>query len=433
MAMAGSAIGLGNLWRFPYLVGQNGGAAFIIIYLLSVVLISIPAMICEISIGRRAGANSVGAFKKLAPKGNWSFVGYMSVLSTSLVLSFYSVVGGWSVSYLCKSLTFAFNEATLNSQEIFNTLVASPSQSLLYTFIFLALTSIILLAGVKGGIEKFSKVMMPVLFVLIVLVAVRSLTLNGANKGLEYLFKPDWSKVTSGTVLAAMGQAFFSLSLGMGTLLTYGSYVSKDESIPKCAGLTATFDTLFALLAGIAIMPAVFSFGIDPTEGPGLVFVTLPEIFNSMPLGGLVAILFFVSLFLAALTSSISLLEVVLAYFVEEHHIDRKKASAFLFIVFLVMCSICALSNGVWSNFKIFGFTVFDFFDYISANFLMTLGALFFVIFVGWVIGKKGLKEELENEGKRPLHKSFYNVLFFLIKYVLPVVIFIIFLSGILS
>ncbi|MBP5210624.1 MAG: sodium-dependent transporter, partial [Bacteroidales bacterium] len=304
---------------------------------------------------------------------------------------------------------------------------------LIYTFIFLALTSIILLAVVKCGIEKFSKIMMPVLFILIVLVAIRSLTLDGASKGLEYLFKPDWSKVTGQTVLAAMGQAFFSLSLGMGTLLTYGSYVSKDESIPKCAGLTASFDTLFALLAGVAIMPAVFSFGINPTEGPGLVFVALPEIFDSMPFGGFIAILFFISLFLAALTSSISLLEVVLAYFVEEHHIDRKKASVFLFITFLVTCGVCALSNGVWSNFKIFGFTVFDFFDYISANFLMTLGALFFVIFVGWVIGKNGLKDELENSGKQPMNKSLFNVLFFLIKYVLPVVIFIIFLSGILS
>lgn len=433
MALAGSAIGLGNLWRFPYLMGQNGGAAFLIIYLVSVLLVSIPAMVCEMSIGRRAGANSVGAMRILAPGKNLSAIGYLAVLTTIIILAFYCVVGGWSVSFLCKSFIFEFNNTSNSSQAIFDTLVTSSGTSLIYTYIFLGLTCLILIAGVKSGIEKFSKIMMPLLFVLVILVAVRAVTLPGAENGLKYMFKPDWTKVTGATILAAMSQAFFSLSIGNGTLLTYGSYISKDEHLFNTSGITAAFDTLFAILAGVAILPAVFAFGINPTEGPGLVFVTLPEIFRSMPFGGVIAIMFFLSLFLAALSSSISLMEVVLAYFVEEQHISRKKAAISLFILFAVLCGLCSLSNGVLSNFKIFGKTMFDLFDYISSNILMTLGALFFVVFVGWVLGKANFKDELENSGKHHINNVFFNALFFIVKFILPLLIFVIFLAGILS
>ena len=320
VAMAGSAIGLGNLWRFPYLVGSYGGAAFIFVYIFCVFLLCLPIFISEVTVGRRSHSNAFGAFKKLAPGTKWKWLGAVSVVTPVIVVSYYSVVGGWSVEYFLKAVTLEFTTGMSQSEMgmMFGKFISSVWSPLIGHTIFLLLTAFIIIAGVKSGIEKFGKIMMPLLFVLIIIIAVRASTLPGAGEGLKYLFQPDFSKIDASVCAAALGQAFFSLSLGVGTILTYGSYVKKDENIIASSTYTASADFIFALLASCAIMPAVFAFGLNPQEGPGLVFETLPFIFANMPLGWLVAILFFLALIVAALTSSISLYEVGVAYLVEE-------------------------------------------------------------------------------------------------------------------
>ncbi|MEG2849285.1 MAG: sodium-dependent transporter, partial [Bacteroidales bacterium] len=286
VAMAGSAVGLGNLWRFPYLVGTNGGAAFIIIYLVFVFLLCIPIMYAEFIIGRRSEANAFGAFRVLAPGSKWSVIGLLGVFAAISILAFYSVVGGWTIDYIAKAFMFKFDITnTAELETMFSNSVSSTFEPILYMSIFLILTGLIVIAGVKQGIEKYTKLMMPLLFFLVIIIAVRSVTLPNSMEGLSFLFKPDFSKVTASTFLDALGQAFFSLSLGCGCILTYGSYVKKDENIVKTSVYTSVADTLFAIIAGLAIMPAVFSFGISPSEGPGLVFVTLPLVFAQIPMG----------------------------------------------------------------------------------------------------------------------------------------------------
>jgi Na+-dependent transporters of the SNF family len=427
VALAGSAVGLGNIWRFPYLVGQDGGAAFIILYLLFVVLICMPIMCSEFIIGRRSQANTVTAYKRLAPGSKWYLVGLLSVITPFIILSFYSVVGGWSIQYLFKACSLEFTtEPKPDFGALFNDFTTSTWQPVIYHFIFLALTAIIVMKGVKKGIEKFSKVMMPLLFFLMIIIAIRAITMTGAGEGLKYLFKPDFSKLNSRVALDALGQAFFSLSLGMGAVITYGSYTRKDANILRLSSLTAVSDTVFALISGCAIMPAVFAFGMSPSQGPGLVFVVLPQIFASMPLGGLVAIIFFFSLLLAALSSSISLLEVVTAFMVEEWKMKRKTAVLTAFVVFFLLGAVCSLSIGPWADFKIFGLNVFDLFDKVSSNIFMMLGALFIVLFVGWKLGKVAAEDELTNQGSLKLPRPLVNVLMFIIKYIAPLVILII-------
>ena len=283
LALAGSAIGLGNLWRFPYLLGTNGGAAFIIIYLFFVFIICLPIMFSEFTIGRRSGANAFGAYKILAPKSKWGIVGILAVLTPTLVVSFYSVVGGWTIDYMVKAAMSRFSMGSEGLGTLFSDTISSPVEPIIYMLVFLALSCLVVAAGVEKGIEKYTKIMMPALFIMIIVIAVRSVTLKGAGAGLSFLFNPDFSKVTGQTFLDALGQAFFSLSLGCGTIITYASYVAKKESIVGLSSQTAIADTTFALLAGVAIMPAVFAFGISPSQGPGLVFVTLPYIFFADP------------------------------------------------------------------------------------------------------------------------------------------------------
>lgn len=431
VAMAGSAVGLGNLWRFPYLVGENGGAAFIIIYLVAVLLVCMPIFLSEFLIGRRAQADVFGACRNLTSQKNWGIIGIFGILAVICILSFYSVVGGWSVNYLGRALTFSFTKSGSTEQlgSMFGNFVSDPWLPLIFHSVFLLLTSVVVVLGVQKGIEQFAKVMMPILFVIIILLAVRSMTLDGAGAGIRYLFKPDFSKINSGTILAALGQAFFSLSIGCGTIMTYASYVSKDENIIKCATGTVVSDTLFAIIAGCAIMPAVFACGISPGQGPGLVFVTLPYIFAQMPLGGPIAILFFLTLLLAALTSSISLLEVVVAFATEELKMSRKKAVSASFGIFWIIGALCSLSQGKLADFTIFGKNIFDFLDYISANILMLGGGLLMVIFAGWKLGKKFIKEELTNNGTLKVAPWFVNTLVFLIKYVAPIAVIVILLA----
>ena len=421
VALAGSAVGLGNLWRFPYLVGENGGAAFILIYLGFVLLIGLPILMSEFIIGRRSQAAARGAFRKLAPGSRWPLAGVLAVLCCTLILSFYSVVGGWGIEYLFKAIRFDFTsgrESDLSS--IFSQFTSSSWRPLVFHTLFLAATALIVIFGVKNGIEKFSKLMMPILFLIILALAVRSLTLPDAGAGIDYLFRPDWSKVNAQTVLAALGQAFFSLSLGSGMVITYGSYVSRKESILKLSAQTAVADTLFALIAGCAIMPAVFAFGISPGEGPGLVFITLPYIFCQLPLGGLIAILFFLALLLAALTSSISIMEVIVSFGIEEFKFKRGVSVAVSFIVLWVLGCLCSLSLGQLGGWTVFGKNIFDLFDYVSANVLMLIGGLLVVIFAGWKLGRKIIEDELTNGGQLKVPAWFLDTLTFLLRFLAP-------------
>lgn len=433
VAMAGSAVGLGNLWRFPYLVGTNGGAAFIILYLACILVLALPIMYSEFIIGRRSQANVFGAYKKLAPGTKWCNVGFVYVLCSITIISFYSVVGGWTINYFVKAVTFSFTSASeVQLGSMFNQTVTSVASPLVYMLIFLGLTALIVLAGVKNGIEKYSKIMMPLLFVLVLVIAVRSVTLPNAQQGLSFLFKPDFSKVTSQTFLEALGQAFFSLSVGAGTILTYSSYVKKEENIVSLSVKTAISDTMFAIIAGLAIMPAVFSFGISPTQGPGLVFVTLPYIFNQLPLGSLLAILFFFALFIAALTSSISMLEVIVAYLDEEFKLKRKFSIILSLLVIAFLGVFCSLSQGVMADVKILGNNIFDFFDKSSANILLPLGGLIAVVFVGWKMKKADYADEISSGGLVKFSKATISILYFFIKYIAPIVIATIMIRGLM-
>ena len=434
VAMAGSAIGLGNLWRFPYLVGSYGGAAFIFVYIFCVFLLCLPIFMSEVIVGRRSRANAYGAFKKLAPGTRWKWLGAISVITPVIVVSYYSVVGGWSVEYFLKACTLEFTSGVSRADmgSMFSSFITSGWSPIVGQTIFLLLTAAIVISGVKSGIEKFGKIMMPLLFVLIIVIAARAATLPGADEGLKYLFKPDFSKIDASVCSAALGQAFFSLSLGVGTILTYGSYVSKKENICVSSTYTATADFLFALLASCAIMPAVFAFGLNPQEGPGLVFETLPFIFSNMPLGWLVAILFFLALIVAALTSSISLYEVGVAYLVEEKHYSRRGASILLFVVAWLLGILCSLSFGPLADFRIFGQTVFNLFDKLSANVLMPAGGLLLVIFVGWVMKKSDVVDELTNGGTLKTNVRMSGFIYFLIRYVCPLAVLAVFASALI-
>ena len=439
MAMAGSAIGLGNIWRFPFIVGEYGGAAFILIYIVCCFLLSLPILISESVIGRRTHKNTFGAMGELSPGTKWKWLGLLTIVTPIIVLSYYSVVGGWSFAFLCKAAALSFSpdnaETVTGMFARFSSSVWGPLACLL---VFLGLTALIVFLGVNKGIEKFSKISMPVLFVLIVIIAIYSVTLPGASEGVKYLVKPDFSKLTADAFSAALGQSFFSLSLGVGTMLTYSSYVKKEENLLASGTGTAVFDMLFAILAGFAVMPAVFAAGITPSSGPGLVFETLPYIFAKMGAGGqivsyVVAILFFVTILVAALTSSISMMEVGVAYMVEEKGVSRGKATLGLFIIALVVGVLCSLSFGVLSDVKLLGNTIFNFCDKLCSNFLMTLGALMFSVFVGWKMDKVSVHDELTNGGTLKGNSKIFPVVYFLIKYVAPLTIATIFISGLIG
>ncbi|MDR0661087.1 MAG: sodium-dependent transporter, partial [Prevotellaceae bacterium] len=324
LALVGSAVGLGNLWKFPYMAGKNGGAAFILLYIGFMFLLCLPLMLSEFIIGRRSQVNAVGAFRKLAPNTKWYFTGIIGTITAFIILSFYSVVGGWAIEYLVGYLTNRFsNTADIGAH--FDTFTQSPVKPILYHIIFLAVTVVILWTGVKNGIERYSKILLPLLFIMIIGLAIYSLYLPGSGKGVQFMLMPNLSDITPSVILAALGQGLFSLSLGMGTVITYSSYMGRRENLTKMAIITIVMDLAFALIAGFVILPAVFSFGFQPDEGPGLLFIILPKVFAAMPLGHIFAIIFFAVLIIAALTSAISLLEVITAYLTEEKKMTRKK------------------------------------------------------------------------------------------------------------
>ena len=431
VAMAGSAVGLGNLWRFPYLIGENGGAAFIIVYVILSFLICLPIFVSEFVIGRRSQKNAYSAFRDLSGGSAWRWVGLFTIIVPLIVLSYYSVIGGWSIEYLLKSITFSFTGGESQSalSTMFSDFVSSAWGPLLVHTGFLLLTTLIVMVG----IEKFSKVMMPMLFFIVIGIAIYSMTLPGAKAGLDYLFNPDFSKINGKAIAAALGQAFFSLSLGFGTIMTYASYVDKKENPLFQSVATASSDLMFALVAGMAIMPAVFAFGISPQTGPGLVFETLPYVFGQMPAGGFIAILFFLALLVAAVTSSISMLEVAVAYLVEEKKISRIWACMILFAICWVVGAVCSLSFGPLSHIKIDGGNIFDFFDNLSSNILMTLGSLLTVLFVGWRLKKTDVYDEFTNGGTLSTNAKIFGVLWFLIRYICPLAIILIFVSGLIG
>ena len=438
MAFAGSAIGLGNIWRFPYLVGQDGGAAFVFVYIIATLVISLPIFFAESIVGRRTGKNCRGAFIELGKGTKWPYLGFLMVFTPLWIVSYYSVVGGWSLEYLVQALRLDFihtsPEAMSGSFERFISRTWAP---LGFHLAFLAATVAIVALGVKSGIEKFSKICLPVLFALVVIIAVYSLTLPGAQKGLAYLFKPDFSKVTIGTCLDALGQSFYSLSLGMGIIITYSSYVSKQENLMASGAGTAVSDMLFAILAGVAIMPAVFAAGIEPGSGPGLIFDTLPYIFAQMGLempwlSSIAAILFFLTILFAALTSSISLIEVGVAYLTEERGFKRGWACVFLFVVTGVLGGLCSLSFGPLADVKVFGMGFFDLFDTLASNVLLTVGGLLVVLFVGWKMPKADVFDELTNGGTKRRNVRLFNFFYFLIRYVAPVGVAVLFITNLL-
>jgi len=416
-AVAGSAVGLGNIWKFPYITGVFGGGAFVLVYLICIAIIGLPVMLSEFTIGRKAQRNAVGSFKKLAPGKPWFLTGVMGIAAAFMILAFYGVVAGWTLEYLVKAVINSFagkNPADLEG--MFGGFISQVIRPIFWQFVFMGLTCWIVLAGIKGGIEKASKILMPVLLLIIVILDIRAITLPGAGEGLSFLFKPDFSKLSAEGVLSALGHAFFSLSLGMGTLITYSSYMGKNEKLGSMAVQCTIADTGIALLAGIAIFPAVFAFGIEPGAGPGLVFITLPNVFQQMPGGYIFSLLFFLLLAVAALTSSISILEVVVAYFSEELKIARRNATIMATIAITIVGIPCSLSMGVMSKVQLLGKTFFDWLDFIAANILLPIGGLLIVAFVGWYLGRDKTKEEITNAGK--LKAAYLPLFLFLAKFI---------------
>lgn len=421
-AAAGSAVGLGNIWKFPYVAGENGGGAFLLIYLFFVLLIGVPVMMSEFAIGRKGQRNAYGSFSAIAPGSKWNLIGLMGVVAAFFILAFYSSVAGWTLEYIINSVGQQFAGKTpAQLEENFTSFISNPIKPVLWQLVFMAFTSLIVLAGIKKGIEKYTKLLMPILFILIVLLCIRSVTLDGGKEGLAFLFKPDFSKVTGKTILFALGQAFFSLSLGMGALITYSSYFSKKENLASTAVEVAISDSLIAILAGVMIFPAVFAFGIEPGSGPSLVFITLPGIFQQMPGGNFFGPLFFILLAVAALTSTISLLEVVVAYFSEELKMTRKKATVVAAFSISILGVLASLSFGPLDNVKIFGKSIFDLLDYTASNVLLPLGGLLIVLFVGWFAGKNVIKQELTNEGA--LRAKYFTLFINVVKFIAPVAI----------
>jgi NSS family neurotransmitter:Na+ symporter len=423
LAAAGSAIGLGNIWRFPYIAGENGGGAFVLVYLGFVILIGIPVLLSELSIGRFTKLNPVGALRKLAPGTKWKWLGALGVLTGFGILAFYSVVAGWTLSYLWGALTGQFGGVTTaeESGAVFSALIGGSFVPLFLTAIFMALTIVVVRGGVAGGIERATRILMPTLLIVLVIMAIRAMTLEGGMAGVSYLFQPDFSKLSMSVILAALGQALFSLSLGMGAMITYGSYFPDSENLPQAGITVAFFDTGIAVLAGLIIFPALFSVGVSPNGGPGLVFVVLPSIFAQLPAGGLFAIAFYFLLSIAALTSTISLLEVVVSYFVDERGWERKKAALAIGSACFVLAVPSALSQGAvgfLTNFLGTGFSFLDLQNIIWGNYSLSIGALGLCLFVGWKWGIPAATQALQASGHKLPAAALWSIL---VRFVCPV------------
>lgn len=424
----GSAVGLGNIWRFPYEAGVHGGGAFMLVYIFFVLIIGIPVATAEFIIGRHTHANVYGAFKRLHKSPLWKVPGIIGIIASLMILSFYSVVAGWTFDYIIRSLQNFNGADTQEALHIQFNQFTSSWESVIWTLAFLLVNYLIIRRGVQNGIERMSNILMPALFVILVAFCVNSLFMPGVSEGLEFLFKPDFSSITPSVLMGAMGQAFFSLSLGLGGLITYSSYFSSKTKLLGSAASMAGLDTLVAIFAGVIIFPAVFTFGESPAEGPKLVFEVLPSIFLDMKFGQVWSVLFFVLLFLASLTSTISMSEISIAYFTEERHMSRRKATLLNTAIAMVFGTLSALSFGPLRHYTICGLGVFDLLDYISSTILLPLGGMIISIFVGWVMKRSIIYEQLDV--KSHAKARLVRVVIFCLRYVAPTCILLVFLSG---
>lgn len=429
-AAAGSAIGLGNIWKFPYITGQNGGAAFILVYLGCILLIGIPVMLSEFAIGRKNQVNAVESFKKIAPNTKWHWTGYLATATAFIILSFYAIIAGWVFSYIWRSASGALRGVAAEGfGDYFSVLTANPVEPMIMTLLVLTITSVIVFFGIKTGIEKFSKIAMPLLLVLIVLLIIRSVTLPGASAGLEFLFKPNFSNLSVHGVLEALGHAFYTLSLGMGIILTFGSYTKKSENLVSLSYQVAIADTIIALMAGMVIFPAVFAYGLEPTAGPGLLFITLPAVFKSMPFGQFFEFMFFVLIAIAAITSTVSLMETAVTFISEQFNLSRKKTILIITSGLFALAIPSVLSFGPLKNLKLLGErSIFDTLDFITGQIFLPIGGILICLFVAWVWGTNNAEKEISSDGKFEFKlKGLYSIS---VKYIAPLAILIIFLYG---
>ncbi len=430
-ATVGSAVGLGNIWRFPYEAGVHGGGAFLILYIFCVFVIGVPVMVAEFVIGRGTHKNAFGAFRELAPRSPIRAVAYVGICASLMILSFYSVVAGWILEYLWQSVVNLFaGTATESYSDMFAEFIAHPWRPVFWTVVFLLLNFLVLRRGVVKGIERISNILMPFLGFILVVFCINSLLMPAVGEGLEFLFKPDFSKLTSSVVIGAMGQAFFSLSLGLTCLMTYASYFSDKTNLMKSATITAVLDMVVAVMAGVMIFPAVFSYGMQPEAGPKLVFETFPAIFAQMPGGSVWAVAFYVLLFFASLTSTISMSEISISYFIEEHGMSRNTATGLNGGIAITFGVLCALSFGLLSDFTIFGMTIFNLFDYVSSNILLPVGGMLISLFVGWALDRRFLERQVAAGDGSP--SRYLPLLRLCIRYIAPVSIAIIFIYGLL-
>ena len=432
LATAGSAVGLGNIWRFPYMTGQNGGAVFIMIYVLCVLLLGIPCMVSEFIIGRHGQANTARSFRKMSGGSPWMLIGYMGVLTGFLISSYYAVVSGWCLEYMWASLLGKLNGDPEYINTYFATFSQDPVKPVFWTLIILLATYLIIENGVRDGIERASKLMMPVLFILLLVIVVASCMLPNADKGIEFLFKPDTTKLTGDVFLGALGQSFYSMSIAMGCICTYASYFSRDTNLFKSATQIGVIDFLVAILAGLVIFPAAFSVGVNPDSGPSLIFITLPNVFQQAfgsfsCLGYVVSLLFYALLSMAALTSLISLHEVSTAFLEEEVRTTRKRAATAVTIACMILGAICSLSLGAWSKQQLFGMTIFDLFDFVTGQLFLPIVGFLTCIFIGWFVPHKLVRDEFTNNGTLR-NVTLFHFYIFLVKYVCPICILFIFL-----
>lgn len=437
-ATLGSAVGLGNIWKFPYMTGMNGGGAFIIVYLVFVLLIGVPIMLSEFYLGRKTRSNVVGVFDKLKASKFWKIIGYFGLLSAMFIMFFYSTVAGWVYSYVFKAIrgdfaslsTMGIDEARKASEAQFTAASSTGIAPMVWQFIAVVVVAVILIGGIKKGIERVTKTLMPVLLVLILICAIRALTLDGAKAGIDFLVKADFSKLTTTSILAAMGLAFFKLSLGMGTMVTYGSYFNKENNLIGTSVKVALSDTAVSLLAGFAVFPVVFTFNLAPEGGPGLLFSTIPLVFSLIPFGNILLVSFFLLSAIAATTAMISMVEVPVAILKEEFKLDRKKAVLISTIVMFIVGVLTTHPHSLFGSAQVMGKSFFDFFDYVSSNILLPVGGLLITIFVGYFVKKSDILEEFNNEGTLD-NGSAVKLLHLVLKYITPVMLIIVFLNAI--
>ncbi|MCZ8537387.1 sodium-dependent transporter [Paenisporosarcina quisquiliarum] len=428
LAAAGSAIGLGAIWKFPYMAGTNGGSVFVLLFIISTLLIGLPILLAEFVIGRKGQADAITGLKKLAPGKKWFLIGWSGFFFSFIILSFYSVVGGWILSYLGRALMFSLN----NSGEsyyanLFDSIIANPWEVLLGQAVFMLLTILIVQGGIEAGIERASRIMMPALLIFFVVLVIRSLTLDGAMEGVKFMFVPDWSYFTAQTMLLALGQAFFSLSVGVAGMMTYASYLPKEQKLGNSAFSVSLLNIGISLMAGLVIFPAVFALGYSPNEGPGLVFIILPAVFEQIPFGAFFMLLFFILMLFATLTSSIAMLETVVSMGIKNAY-DKRKRSSWIYGLLIFLVGIpSALSFGVFSDVKIFGKTFFDFADFLTNNFGLPLGALMISIFAGYVLKKQETFDELN------ISSLTFTTWHLIVRYLAPIAIIVVFLNAMIS